>query len=544
MTDSTNVSDAAQAAASNEAQPARPTAPAERPAGTPTQILEQTPEQSEALEREVEKAMSELSDADMTGAAIMTAPPTDGEGAGVVRVGRIANIGSQDVLIEFGGKSLGAMPLAEFAKGETYTIGDEIEVMIVDGEPRNGLLEVSRRKARQAKLMSTIQSGMVMEGVVTGMNKGGLEVDIQGLRGFIPASQVDLRFMKDISSLLGQTVKAEVTKYDAEAGDIVLSRRNYQLKESSERKEQMIAELEVGQIRRGKVRSLSEFGAFVDIGGVDALLHVSDMSWGRVSKPDDVVKVGDEIECKIIKINKEKKKVSLSLRATLPDPWSAVQEKYPVGTKLSGRVVRMQDFGAFVEIEAGVDGLLPVSELSWTRRVRHPSELVKEGDVIEVAVIGMDAEKKRISLSLRQIKPDPWTEAASKYEVGTTIKGKVARTADFGAFVALEEGIDGLIHISELSAERVKSVTDKVKPGDEVEARVLAVDSVNKKISLSLKPPPRQPTPEELAEMAKRRAVEEKERERKRAKQASRRGGITIGWDQGLGALDPSKFAR
>ncbi|HUN79910.1 MAG TPA: S1 RNA-binding domain-containing protein [Phycisphaerae bacterium] len=488
--------------------------------------------------------MSEVSDPDMTSASLMSAPPTDGEGAGAIRKGRIANVGSQDVLIDFGGKSLGAMPLAEFAKGESYQVGDEIEVMIVDGEPRNGLLDVSRRKARQAQLMSTIQAGMVMEGVVTGMNKGGLEVDIQGLRGFIPASQVDLRFMKDISSLLGQTIKAEVTKYDADAGDIVLSRRNLQLKESAERKEHMLQELEVGQIRKGKVRSLSEFGAFVDIGGVDALLHISDMSWGRVNKPDDVVKVGDEIECKITKINKEKKKVSLSLRATLPDPWSGVQEKYPVGTKLSGRVVRMQDFGAFVEIEAGVDGLLPVSELSWTRRVRHPSEIVKEGDVIEVSVIGVDAEKKRISLSLKQIKPDPWSEAASKYSVGSMIKAKVARTADFGAFVALEDGIDGLIHISELANERVKSVTDKVKPGDEVDARVLGVDTVNKKISLSLKPPPRQPTPEELAEMEKKRAADEKERERKRAKQASRRGGITISWDQGLGSLDPTKFAR
>ena len=542
MTDSTQVSDAAQAAASDGSAPVPATAKS-RPE-TPAQLLEQARGPNDALDREVEQAMSEVSDPDMASASLMSAPPTDGEGAGAIRKGRIANVGSQDVLIDFGGKSLGAMPLAEFAKGESYQVGDEIEVMIVDGEPRNGLLDVSRRKARQAQLMSTIQAGMVMEGVVTGMNKGGLEVDIQGLRGFIPASQVDLRFMKDISSLLGQTIKAEVTKYDADAGDIVLSRRNLQLKESAERKEHMLQELEVGQIRKGKVRSLSEFGAFVDIGGVDALLHISDMSWGRVNKPDDVVKVGDEIECKITKINKEKKKVSLSLRATLPDPWSAVQEKYPVGTKLSGRVVRMQDFGAFVEIEAGVDGLLPVSELSWTRRVRHPSEIVKEGDVIEVSVIGVDAEKKRISLSLKQIKPDPWSEAASKYSVGSIIKAKVARTADFGAFVALEEGIDGLIHISELANERVKSVTDKVKPGDEVEARVLGVDTVNKKISLSLKPPPRQPTPEELAEMEKKRAADEKERERKRAKQASRRGGITISWDQGLGSLDPTKFAR
>jgi len=416
--------------------------------------------------------------------------------------------------------------------------------MIVDSEPHNGLLAVSRRKARQANLLRGLQIGQILEGHVIGMNKGGLEMDINGLRGFIPASQVDLHFIKDISCLLGQTIKAEVTKFDADDANIVLSRRNYQIKESAERKDQILTELEVGQVRRGRVRSLSEFGAFVDIGGLDALLHISDMSWGRVAKPEEVVKVGDEVECKIIKVNREKKKVSLSLKETLPDPWSSADVKYTLGTKLSGRVVRLQDFGAFVELEPGLDGLVPISEMSWTRRIRHPQEIVKEGDVIEAVVIGVDKDKKRISLSLRQISPDPWTEAVSKYAAGTMIKAKVVRTADFGAFVALEEGIDGLIHISELSDQRVNAVTDKVKPGDEVEVRVLGVDPAAKKISLSMKPPPKQLTPEELETMARKRAMEEKEREKKRAKQASRRGGITIGWDQGLGSLDPTKFAR
>lgn len=488
--------------------------------------------------------MEGVSENDMSGAAGPAPQPTDSEGEGAIRLGRIANIGSQDVLIDFGGKSLGAMPLTDFDKGESYNVGDSIEVMIVDPEPHHGLLVVSRRKARQARLLSGLQIGQVLEGIVTGMNKGGLEVDIHGLRGFIPASQVDLHFLKDISTLLGQTVKVEVMKFEADEANIVLSRRNAQIKEAAQRKEQLLAELEVGQTRRGRVRSLSEFGAFVDIGGVDALLHVSDMSWGRVSKPDDVVKVGDEIECKIIKVNREQKKISLSLKQTLPDPWSSVDMRYSVGMKLSGRVVRLQDFGAFVEVEPGIDGLVPVSELSWTRRIRHPQELVKEGDVIEVVVIALDKEKKRISLSLRQVQPDPWSLAVGKYAEGTMLKAKVVRTADFGAFVALEEGLDGLIHISELSTERVKAVTDKVKPGDEVEVRVLGVDPVAKKISLSMKPPPRQLTPEEREEMARKRAAEEKERERRRAKSASRRGGLTISWDQGLGSLDPSQFAR
>ena len=513
--------------------------------GSPADILDQmNTVGDQMIDSAVEESVMGLSDREIAGELSAAMPPTDRDAAGSIRAGRIANIGSQDVLIDFGGTSLGVMPLAEFDKGEAYSVGDAIEVLIVDAEPVNGLIAVSRKKARQAAIMRTLQPGTIVEGVVTGMNKGGLEVDIQGIRGFIPASQVDVRFMKDISDLLSQTVRAEVTKFDSDAGDLVLSRRNCLIRESSERKDKLLGELQVGQVCRGRVRSLSEFGAFVDIGGVDALLHISDMSWGRVTKPEEVVKVGDEIECKVIKVNREKKKISLSLKQTLPDPWSQVGEKYAVGTRLSGRVVRMQDFGAFVELEPGIDGLVPVSELSWTRRVRHPSEVVKEGDVIEVSIIGVDTDKKRISLSLKQVAPDPWSLVAEKYTPGTKIKAKIARTTDFGAFVALEDGIDGLIHISELSDQRVRAVTDKVKAGDEVEVRVLAVDQTNKKISLSLKPPPREPTPEEIAEMERQRAAREKELARKREKQASRRGGLTIGWDQGLGSLDPSKFAR
>jgi small subunit ribosomal protein S1 len=510
------------------------------------QMLDNLRTQGDAdIDRAVEQAVEGVNVEALSDAA---APAVAAESAATSEVlsGRIANVGSQDVLIDFGGKCLGAMPLAEFDKGETYQVGDEIQVMVVDPTPVNGLIAVSRRKARQSQLLATLKVGTIVEGVVTGMNKGGLEVDLHGLglRGFIPASQVDLRFMKDISNLIGQSVRAEVTKFDDSAGDIVLSRRNCQMKEAAERKERVFGELEVGQVRKGRVRSLSEFGAFVDIGGVDALLHISDMSWGRVNKPEEVVKVGDEIEAKIIKIQKDKKKISLSLKEVQADPWLNIDQKYAVGTKLQGRVVRLQNFGAFVELEPGVDGLIPVSEISWTRRIHNPAEVLKEGDVVEVAVIGLDKDKKRISLSLKQTTTDPWTAAAEKYTVGLTLKAKIVRTADFGAFVALEDGIDGLIHISELSEQRVRAVTDKVKAGDEVEVRVLAVDPANHRVSLSMKPPPKMPTPEELAEMARRRAAEEKQREKKRAKQASRRGGLTIAWGEGLGSLDPSKFSR
>lgn len=492
-----------------------------------------------AIERAVEEAMLSVTPADLNAAA--KTPIAEEPNDGAILKGRIANIGSQDVLIDFGGKSLGAMPLAEFGKDEKYAVGDEIEVALVGGEELpGGLLAVSRRKARQTSLLRNLKPGTIIEGVVRGMNKGGLEIDIDGLRGFIPASQVDLHFVKDISSLLGQTVRAEVTKCDPNEDSIVLSRRKYQQQEDEHRKAEAFTSLQLGEVRRGKVRSVTEYGAFVDIGGIDGLLHVTDMSWGRINKPEEVVKVGDEVEVKIIKLQREERKVSLSLKQARPNPWESVAQRYNAGDQLKGRVLRLQNFGAFVELEPGVEGLLPVSELSWTRRVRNPSEVLKEGDVIDVKILTIDPEKRRLSLSVKNLKEDPWAAAKEKYAVGSVLTAKVVRTADFGAFVELEEGIDGLVHISEIAAERIKAVTDRVQPGQEVEVRVLGVDIEAKKISLTMKKPPAPPTPEELAKIERERQASAKRRE----KRDSRRGGITIGWDEGFGGLDPSKFAR
>jgi small subunit ribosomal protein S1 len=496
-----------------------------------------------ALERAVEQALLGVTESDMTG-EFSPPPPTDEPTSDAIIKGRIANIGSQDVLIDFGGKSLGAMALAEFGSDEKYSVGDAIEVMLVGEDARSGLLSVSRKKARQTALLRTIKPGMIVEGSVTGMNKGGLEVNVQGLRAFIPASQVDLHFVKDISDLIGKTIKAEVTKFDAADENIVLSRRKYQMQEAALVKDKVFAELELGQVRKGVVRGLTDYGAFVDLGGIDALLHVTDMSWGRVNKAEDVLKVGQEIEAKIIKINRQQKKISLSLKQTLADPWTTVAERYSVGTKITGRVARLATFGAFVELEPGIDGLLPVSEMSWTKRLRSPGEVVKEGDMIEVSVLTVEADKRRISLSLKAATADPWSVAAEQFVAGAMVKGKVVRTTDFGAFVKLTDDIDGLIHISELSELRIKAVTDKVKPGQEVEARVLSVDPTNHKVSLSLRPPPKELSPEEKEKIARERAAIEKASEQRKAKSASRRGGITISWDQGLGSLDPSKFAK
>jgi small subunit ribosomal protein S1 len=300
------------------------------------------------------------------------------------------------------------------------------------------------------------------------------------------------------------------------------------------------AALQLGEVRRGVVRSLTEYGAFVSLGGVDGLLHVTDMSWRRVNKPEEIVKVRDEIEAKIIKLQRDERKVSLSLKDARPNPWESAAQRYAVGDQLKGRVLRLQNFGAFVELEPGVEGLLPVSELSWTRRVRHPSEVLNEGDVIDIKILEIDPEKRRLALSVKNLKVDPWAAAKEKYSVGTVLTAKVARTADFGAVVELEEGIDGLVHISEIADVRINAVTDRVKPGQEVEVRVLGVDTEAKKISLTMKKPPAPPSPEELA----RRERERQETQKRREKRESRRGGITIGWDQGLGGLDPSKFAR
>ena len=493
-------------------------------------------EQDAVLDKAVADAIEGITDPGLA-LAQGAEPPGDEPAMDSLVTGRIANIGSEDVLLDFGSKSLGVMPRSELDAGESYEIGAQLEVLITGHQNRDGLIPASRKKAKEEAILRNLEVGRVLEGRVSGMNRGGLEMDIEGLRAFMPSGQVDLKFVKDISNLIGQVLKVEVLKFDRDERDIIVSRRKVQIRESAAEKEKVLQELEVGQIRRGKVQNLTEFGAFVDIGGVDGLLHVSDMSWGRVRKPEEIVKLGDEIDVKIIKISPEKKKISLSLKQIIANPWDEAASKYPRNTKVSGRVVRLANFGAFVELEPGLDALLPISEMSWTRRVRHPKEVVKEGDVIEAAVVGCDPEKHRISVSLKALRDDPWSSAAAQYEVGTKVKGKVVRTTEFGAFVSLEDGIDGLIHISELSEQRIRAVTDKVKEGEEVEVRILNVDSEAKKIALSLRAPPPEPSPEEIAQAQAERKAAEKRRNK------NRRGGITFGWDQGLGTLDPSKFA-
>jgi len=533
---------AAQPAAATPATPSNepPAHPKPTPKRlSPAELAAQANDDDQEIDAAVEKAIAGADVEAAAAKAMENAPaPTSDTEIGQLVEARVANVGSEDVLVDFGGKRLGTLPKREFRGDVPYQVGDSIEVLVTGEDKDGGLLTVSHKQAKQEKIMQTIEKGMILEGPVTGMNRGGLEVDVEGLRCFIPASQVDIHFKKDISDLIGKTVRAEVTKFDKADKNIVLSRRNVLEVEAEENKRKAFQELSVGQTVKGKVKNVADYGAFVDLGGVDGLLHISDMSWGRVEKPENVVNIGDEVEVKVIKVNQDKGKISLSLKEMKADPWTNAAEKYQEGSTINGRVVRLAKFGAFVELEPGLDGLLPLAEMSWTKQVRSPKEVVNEGDVIQAKIINCDIAKHRISLSLKAMSEDPWTVVANKYPVDSKVKGKVVRTTEFGAFVNLEDGIDGLIHISELSDKHVAKVESVVKSGDEVEARVVKLDTENKRIGLSLKEPPPEPTAEELAKIEQERIAAEKRRNKKR------RGGLTIDWGSGLGDLDPSKFAQ
>lgn len=333
---------------------------------------------------------------------------------------------------------------------------------------------------------STLEVGQIVDAVVTGTNKGGLELEVKNMRAFMPAGQVEMFHVPDFAQYVGQKMTAEVTQFDREGRNIVLSRRNILEREREAAKQKLMEELAEGQTRRGTVRSVMDFGAFVDLGGVDGLLHVSELSFRRVKNVSEVVKVGDLVDVKIIKIDKVAGKLSLSLKQAMPDPWVDAAAKYPVGTTLTGRVTRVEAFGAFVEAEEGIEGLLPVSEMSW-QRIKHPSDLVKEGDTIKLVVISLDPTARRMSFSLKQAGPDPWKTANERYATDMIVGGKVTRIVDFGAFVELEPGLEGLIHISEMADHRVRSASEVAKIGQDVQVQVLEVDKDNRRIGLSLK---------------------------------------------------------
>ncbi|MFO7983223.1 MAG: 30S ribosomal protein S1 [Desulfuromonadales bacterium] len=409
---------------------------------------------------------------------------------GEVVQGTILQVTSDSVMVDIGYKSEGLISVDEFKdeSGEvTVKTGDVVDVLVEGTETESGLLSLSKEKADRKKIWNSLEEGAVVDGKIISRIKGGLSVDI-GVNAFLPGSQVDLRPVRNLDKLVGDTFSFKIIKLNKRRGNIVLSRRVLLEEERESKRADTLHFLEEGKVMEGVVKNLTDYGAFIDLGGIDGLLHITDMSWGRVNHPSDILNVGDAIDVKILKFDTEKERVSLGLKQVTPDPWLEVEGKYPVGEKVKGKVVSLTDYGAFVELEEGVEGLIHVSEMSWTKRIKHPNKVLTVGDEVESVVLAVDTDSRRISLGLKQIEPNPWDVVAEKFPIGTIIEGQVKNITDFGIFVGVDEGIDGLVHISDLSwTKRVKHPSELYKKGDLVKAVVLNIDRENERFSLGIK---------------------------------------------------------
>lgn len=410
---------------------------------------------------------------------------------GTILKGTIVSQSGNDVIVEVGLKSEGVVDASEFDSSDEIEPGSEIEVLLEDTDTSGGLILLSKRKADRIRgwetIINTKKEGDVVSGRVIRRIKGGLLVDI-GVPVFLPASQVDIRRPGDISRFIGDDIDSVILKIDVENRNIVVSRRKLIEKERRAAKEKIMAEIEVGQLRKGVVKNISDFGVFVDLGGVDGLLHISDLSWGRISHPSEVVQLDQEIECMVIGVDKENEKISLGLKQKTPSPWETVEHRYPVGVRVHGTVVNIMNYGVFVRLEEGVEGLVHISEMSWTRRLSHPSEMVDLGDEIEVVVLNVNKERREISLGIKQTEINPWTIAAQKYPAGTIITARVRSLTNFGVFVEIEPGIDGMIHISDLSwTKKFNHPSEMVERGEEIKCVVLEVNEEKRRVSLGMK---------------------------------------------------------
>jgi small subunit ribosomal protein S1 len=411
----------------------------------------------------------------------------------VVR-GTVLQVSESEVIVDVGYKSEGIIALDEFrdeAGQLSIKVGDSVDVLLEKTEDRDGYVVLSKEKAEKMKVWDDVERAYQERRVVTGRViervKGGLAVDI-GVRAFLPGSQVDVRPVRNLDSLRGQELRMRVIKVNKKRGNIVLSRKAVLEEENAEKKRGTLETLEEGKVLMGTVKNITEYGAFVDLGGIDGLLHITDMSWGRINHPSEVLNVGDEIKVQVLKFDRETERVSLGYKQLKADPWSTATIRYPAASRVKGKVVSLTDYGAFVELEQGVEGLIHVSEMSWSKKVKHPSKILAVGQEVECQVLGIDQEAHRISLGLKQVESNPWEQLVEKYPVGSKIKGKVRNLTEFGAFVEVEEGIDGLIHISDLSwTKRVKHPSEVLKKGDVVEAVVLNIDAENQRLSLGLK---------------------------------------------------------
>ena len=421
------------------------------------------------------------------------AVPEPAVAEGEIFDGHVLAVTDAGVIVDVGGKFEGLVPAQEFVDSGSpieFGPGQTIEVERLHAQ-KDGYVLLSHVRAHRRRVWERIEKSYrehaTIKGKVTERIKGGLVVDI-GVRSFLPASQIELRPVHDLDSWKDKEIDVRVLKLNRKRGNVVVSRRAILEEDQKSKRDSLMGSLAEGTVVTGKVKNVTDYGVFVDLGGMDGLLHVSDLVWGRVPHPSSIVKAGDDLEVQILKFDKEKQRISLGRKQLLPDPWATVPERFPVGTRVHGKVVGVTDYGAFVQIEPGVEGLVHVSEMSWSKRTKHPAKIVKEGDELEVVVLEVKTDQRRISLGLKQTQPDPWDAAAEKYPVGTVVSGRIRNLADFGAFVEIEEGMEGLIHISDVSwTERIKHPSEKFKKGDTVEAKVLKVDSQNRRLSLGIK---------------------------------------------------------
>jgi small subunit ribosomal protein S1 len=411
----------------------------------------------------------------------------------VVR-GTVVGITERGVVIDFGYKSEGIVNQAEFMENGKLMVepGDEVDVLVKSMETHEGYPVLSRADAVRMKAWDDLEkayaSGTPVKGRITDRIKGGLRVDIDGIAAFLPGSQIDTRPVRNLDSYRNQEVEAKVIKLNRKRSNVVLSRKAIIEEQNAGKKGQTLDQIEEDIIVEGQIKNLTDYGAFVDLGGIDGLLHVTDMSWGRLQNPAEVFKVGDTVQVKVLKFDRDRERVSLGYKQLLPDPWSSIDERYPIGKRLAGKVASVADYGAFIELEPGVEGLVHVSEMSWSKRVKHPSRLVNPGDDVEVEVLSVDPKGRRISLGMKQVQSNPWQTLKDRYEVGSRVTGRVRNLTDFGAFIEVEEGVDGLVHVSDISwAKRIKHPGEILKKGQEIEAVITSIDTENRRLSLSIK---------------------------------------------------------
>jgi len=455
-------------------------------------------------------------------AALFEQSIADGDfgGEGEIIIGTVISVGRDHVVVDIGGKSEGVIGLREFADATgniTVAAGDKVDVYIESRENDDGLVTLSKEKADKMKVWDEISNACeadeLIDGTISQRVKGGLSVTIRGgVKAFLPGSQVDLRPIRNLDKLIGQTYSFKVIKFNKKRGNIVLSRRVLLERERDEMKQKTLQTLTEGMVVQGTIKNITEYGAFVDLGGIDGLLHITDMSWGRVNHPNEVFNVGDQVTVKVLKYNPETERVSLGLKQTQEDPWNHAEEAYPPGKKVRGKVTSIpeQQYGAFVELEPGVEGLIHVSEMSWSKKVKHPSKMLEVGQEIECQVLEVDARAKRISLGLKQLEPDPWMLFTDKYDPGKQISGRVRSITDYGVFVGIEDGVDGMVHKSDLSwTVRVNNPSELYHKGDDVEAIILSINHDEKKVSLGIKQLWDDPWPSMLTEFPLGRVFED-----------------------------------